>query len=257
MTTASTLNTEAAANLNTVMHGNCVDIMSGMRSETVDFVLTDPPYVNRYATRDGRVIRSDNFTWVKPAFAELYRVLKRDSFCAFFYGWAHIHKFSIAFTDAGFRPIGHIVFPKPYTSGTRFLQYRHECAYVLAKGEPKEPEHPIADVIAWTHCTGNKLHPSQKPLQLLRPLIEAFCPPQGTVLDPFAGSGSALVAAKQLGRQCIGIESKSSIAVLPRYACKSCSPRRPSAATGSRLQPLGVSALFRQRDDRRPADSTK
>jgi adenine-specific DNA-methyltransferase len=103
------------------------------------------------------VIRSDKFTWVKPAFAELYRVLKRDSFCVFFYGWAHIQKFTAAFAEAGFRPIGHMTFPKPYTSGARFLQYRHEFAYLLAKGEPKQPDHPIADVIAWTHYTGNKL----------------------------------------------------------------------------------------------------
>ncbi len=54
--------------------------------------------------------------------------------------------------------------------------------------------------------TGNKLHPTQKPVTALKPLIEAFCPVQGTVLDPFAGSGSALVAARELGRQCIGIE---------------------------------------------------
>ena len=77
--------TAANANLDTVLHGNCVDVMRGIKAESVDFVLTDPPYINRYTTRDGRTIRSDNFQWVRPAFAELYRVLKRDSFCAFFY----------------------------------------------------------------------------------------------------------------------------------------------------------------------------
>jgi site-specific DNA-methyltransferase (adenine-specific) len=204
--TASTFTTADAANLNTVLHGDCVEIMRGMNSETVDFVLTDPPYINRYCDRHGRVIRSDNFVWVKPAFAQLYRLLKRNSCCAFFYGWAHIHKFAAAFTEAGFRPIGHLAFPKAYRSGSRFLRYRHECAYLLAKGEPEVPPHPIDDVIQWTGYTGNKLHPSQKPLPVLRPLIKTFCPPHGTVLDPFAGSGSALVAAKQLGRQFIGIE---------------------------------------------------
>jgi DNA modification methylase len=198
--------TTTPANLDTVLHGNCVEVMRGLKSESVDFVLTDPPYVNRYTTRDGRAIRSDNFQWVKPAFAELYRVLKRDSFCSFFYGWSHIHKFAAAFTEAGFRPVGHLIFPKPYISGARFLRYQHECAYLLAKGEPKQPDQPIADVIPWTHYTGNKLHPSQKPLNVLRPLIKAFCPSQGVVLDPFAGSGSALVAALRLGCRCIGIE---------------------------------------------------
>jgi DNA modification methylase len=206
MTTASTLTTNTAANLNTVMHGDCVETMSRLQPGSIDFVLTDPPYVNRYASDDGRVIRNDRFTWIKPAFAEIYRVLKRDSFCVSFYGWAHIDKFAAAFRDAGFRTVGHFVFPKTYTSATRFLRYRHESAYLLAKGEPKEPHQPIDDVIAWTHYTGNKLHPSQKPTQILRPLIKTLCPPQGTVLDPFAGSGSSLVAARQLGRQCIGID---------------------------------------------------
>jgi adenine-specific DNA-methyltransferase len=54
--------------------------------------------------------------------------------------------------------------------------------------------------------TGNKLHPTQKPVAALKPLIEAFCPSDGIVLDPFAGSGSTLLAARQLGRQFIGIE---------------------------------------------------
>jgi adenine-specific DNA-methyltransferase len=61
-------------------------------------------------------------------------------------------------------------------------------------------------VIQWTHYTGNKLHPSQKPLNVLLPIIKAFCPPHGVVLDPFAGSGSSLVAAQELGRQYLGIE---------------------------------------------------
>jgi adenine-specific DNA-methyltransferase len=85
------------------------------------------------------------------------------------------------------------------------LRYQHEQAYLLVKGEPPPPAQPIPDVIEFPY-TGNKLHPTQKPLAALKPLIKAFCPAGGTVLDPFAGSGSALVAARQLGRQCVGIE---------------------------------------------------
>jgi adenine-specific DNA-methyltransferase len=54
--------------------------------------------------------------------------------------------------------------------------------------------------------TGNKLHPTQKPTAALAPLISSFCPPGGVVLDPFAGSGSTLAAANQLGRRFIGFE---------------------------------------------------
>ena len=59
-------------------------------------------------------------------------------------------------------------------------------------------------MIDWTY-SGNKLHPTQKPISVLLPMVETFSPPRGVVLDPFTGSGSSLLAAKMLGRS-IGIE---------------------------------------------------
>jgi site-specific DNA-methyltransferase (adenine-specific) len=51
------------------------------------------------------------------------------------------------------------------------------------------------------------LHPTEKPIGLLDPLIRYACPPGGLVLDLFAGSGSTLDAARQAGRRAIGIEA--------------------------------------------------
>jgi adenine-specific DNA-methyltransferase len=64
---------------------------------------------------------------------------------------------------------------------------------------------PIPDVLEWCY-TGNRLHPTQKPVPSLKPVIEAFTERGDIVLDPFAGSGSTLLAAKILGRRYIGIE---------------------------------------------------
>jgi DNA modification methylase len=57
---------------NTVLQGDCVNVMRQLRSGGVDFVLTDPPYLAHYRSRDGRTVANDdNATWLKPAFADL------------------------------------------------------------------------------------------------------------------------------------------------------------------------------------------
>lgn len=98
-----------------------------------------------------------------------------------------------------------IVFVKRYTSATRFVRYQHEQAYVLAKGRPANPRDPIGDVLTWEY-SGNQLHPSQKPVSVFAPLVRAFSEPGELVLDPFCGSGSSVVAARNLRRAYVGIE---------------------------------------------------
>lgn len=66
----------------------------------------------------------------------------------------------------------------------------------------------MRSVIYARSCHGRADHPTQKPLDILGPLIEYSCPPGGSVLDPFAGAGSTLVAARMLGRRAIGIEAR-------------------------------------------------
>jgi site-specific DNA-methyltransferase (adenine-specific) len=191
---------------NSIAHGDCIGVMREMDANSVDFVLTDPPYITRYRSRDGRrVANDDNSAWVRPAFAQIYRVLKDDSLCLSFYGWNAVDEFVYAWRAAGFRMVGHVVFRKRYASSVRFLRHHHEQAYLLAKGDPGIPEMALPDVADWTY-TGNRLHPTQKPVGALRPFVEAFCKPGGIVLDPFCGSGSTLVAARELGRNFLGIE---------------------------------------------------
>jgi adenine-specific DNA-methyltransferase len=192
--------------LDRVIYGDCLEIMEQMDAASVDLIVTDPPYLVRYQSRDGRSVpNDDNDRWLCPAFQHMARVLKNDSFCISFYGWNKVDRFMNAWRKAGFVPVGHFTFNKPYASSTLFNQSCHENAYLLAKGRPPKPEKPIRDALGWKY-TGNKLHPTQKPVEVLETLIKTFSTQGSVVLDPFAGSGSTAIAAKNTGRRYIAIE---------------------------------------------------
>ena len=193
--------------LNSIANGDCIEVMRSLPWASVDFILTDPPYLVNYRDRTGRSVANDvgDGAWLKPAFRQMHRVLRPNSLCVSFYGWNKVDLFMDAWKSAGFSVVGHIVFRKRYGSNARFLSYRHESAYLLAKGRPPLPGSPVPDVLDWEY-SGNQLHPTQKPVQPLKTLIGAFTKPGDVVLDPFCGSGSTLAAAQELGRRFIGIE---------------------------------------------------
>lgn len=190
----------------TLHYGDCLEQLAAFPAGAADLVLTDPPYACRYRDNYGRtVINDDRTDWIAPAFKLIARAMRPHSVCVSFYGWNAADRFHQAWQAAGLRPIGHIVWPKPYTSRSGFLEARHEQAYVLAKGNPRKPHRRLQDVQKWTY-TGNQLHPTQKAVEILEPLIETFSDPGQLVLDPFMGSGSTGLAALKTGRRFTGIE---------------------------------------------------
>jgi len=201
---------------NRIVQGDCAEVLKSLPDGAADLAVTDPPYLVNYRDRNGRSIMNDGGDPAfLHAFADLYRVLKPDSFCVCFYGWNRVDEFFGAWKQAGFRPVGHIVWAKNYTSRSGFLQYRHEQAYVLAKGRPARPAKPLADVQPWTY-SGNRAHPTEKAVSILTPLVRAFSKPGDLVLDPFAGSGSVPVAAALAGRRYAGIELEERYCALAR-----------------------------------------
>jgi DNA modification methylase len=192
--------------INTIMQGDCINVMRKMSANSVDFILTDPPYLVNYRDREGRTIQNDaKADWLKPAMREAYRVLKLNRVAVMFYGWTKVDAFFEAWKAAGFQPVGHIVFRKAYSSKSRFLSYQHEQAFLLAKGRPPLPKQPLGDVMDMPY-SGNRLHPTQKPVVVLAPLVRSFTLPGEFVLDPFAGSGSSCAAALLAGRRYLGVE---------------------------------------------------
>lgn len=189
-----------------ILNDDCIEALKKVPDETVDLVVTDPPYLVNYKDRSGRsIMGDDNGDWLEPAFTQIHRVLKNNAFCISFYGWNEVDKFMNAWKDVGFKPVGHLVWYKNYASNSRYLNYRHEQAFLLAKGDPPIPIMILDDIHPWTY-SGNELHPNQKSVEIIKPLIAAFSRNGDLVLDPFAGSGTTALSAKITGRRYLAIE---------------------------------------------------
>lgn len=191
---------------NKIIQGDCTAVLKTIPDMCIDLAVTDPPYLVNYRDRSGRTMANDdNPEKVLSCFPELYRVLKRNSFCVCFYGWNRIELFMTAWKNAGFSPVGHLVWHKSYASRTGYVRACHEQAYLLAKGRPRRYGEAISDVLPWEY-SGNRWHPTEKAVSVIKPLIESFSRPGDLVLDPFAGSGSTAAAAAFSGRDYISIE---------------------------------------------------
>ncbi len=119
---------------NCVFQGDCVDVMQGLSSNSVDFILTDPPYLTNYRPRSGQTILNDNQAdWLVPSAAETYRLLRRDSLCVSFYGWQAADRFieaassDISYSTSPMRPArasSNTVMNAPMSSSRAARRYR-------------------------------------------------------------------------------------------------------------------------------------
>ena len=194
----------------TLFHGDCREILPTLASESIDFILTDPPYLVSYSGRWGAaqgIIEGDSDpAWLMPVFGELWRTLKQNSLCLTFYGWPHAEEFFSTWRQVGFRPVSSVIFIKDRWGLGYFTRSQHEEAILLAKGNPPRPAHSISDVVEYKR-PHLPWHPNEKPVAPISQVMSSYaCSGKGLVLDPFCGSGTTLLAARSLGRRAVGIE---------------------------------------------------
>jgi site-specific DNA-methyltransferase (adenine-specific) len=200
-----------------IRNENCLAVMADMSDESVDIVVTDPPYVvcsggnnNNFGGQLFKVNDGQLFTHIdikaRDYLPELYRVMKPQSDLYLMTSYLHLADFQAAAIEAGFRLHNILVWHKVSSTANRWYMKNIEFTLYLYKGSAKTINNPSSAAMLTIPNPRNKTHPCEKPVQLMRHYIENSSRPGDTVFDPFMGSGSTGVAAIQSGREFIGAE---------------------------------------------------
>jgi len=235
--------------LDTILQGNCIEILNDLPKKSADLIFADPPYnlqlsgdlwrpnMTRVDAVSDQWDQFDGF----PAYDEftrawLYacrRVLKDDGTLWVIGSYHNIFRVGTILQDIGFWVLNDVVWiktnPMPNFRGVRFTN-AHETLiwaskfegarycfnYHAMKGFNDDKQMrsdwllPICSGTERIRVEGEKAHSTQKPEALLYRIILAASDPGGMVLDPFFGTGTTGAVAKKLHRHWIGIEREES-----------------------------------------------
>ena len=204
-------------------HGDCREILLWLVPASVDCVITDPPYGIDYDSGpDGHAgkgsgkrnsderLQGDDTPALYKSLGILRARCKPDCSLYIFYAWNKSVETIQAIEGGGFEIRNIIVWNKnraPFT-GAQYKCKSELILYCYLSGESPQWHGKANENNVWDYDieSVNEFHPTQKPVPLLKRAIKNSSKVGDLVLDPFCGSGSTLVAAKDLGRKAIGIE---------------------------------------------------
>ena len=186
-----------------LVEGDARAFLCSLADESVDLVVTDPPYRfqrgSTYFRRWFPELDDDNWP---PVFAQLYRVLKRDTHAYVFCDWPTASRFSTAAGQAGFRVQTPIIWDKEWIGlGSGAWRPSHEFILWLEKGSRPGNSRARRNVLRARRP--HRGYPTEKPVAALRELIAQSSSRGELVLDPFCGSGNVGRAARELGRRAL------------------------------------------------------
>lgn len=194
-----------------LLQGDCVERMRQLPAESIDAVVTDPPYGISYRGLEDRrpPIANDErpFIWW---LAEAYRVVKDGGALVCFTAWKHQEDFRTAIRIAGFHVASQVIWDRvqPGMGNTACtFAPRHDIIWFATKGRFRFPNGRPPSVLAHNSVPATRrLHSTQKPDGLMGALVRAVTPEGGVILDPCTGSGSTGDAALRAGYRFIGYE---------------------------------------------------
>ena len=222
-----------------LIKGNCIDTMKNLKNNSVDLMVTDPPYNlgNFMRKRDTNLKKMrENFfgdagwddlefeEWIKLMnnfFEESQRILKKGGSMIVFMSLIKIEtiiklaeKNKLYYKTTG---IWHKTNPMPRNMNLHFINSVEGWVYFINQAKTgifNNNSLAIHDFVESSVTPKREKkyggHPTQKPESIIQHFVEILSNPGGVVMDPFMGSGTTGVVSKRCGRSFIGIELKES-----------------------------------------------
>ena len=207
---------------NKIINGDSIESMKSLPSELFDLVVTDPPYKTitggdsngknserpkGMLSGNRKLFKHQNIK-ISDWMSEIYRVLKDNTHCYIFTNALNLTEMLNEAQKVGFKLHNLLVWEKNNCTPSQY--YMKNCEYVLflRKGKAKwiNDIGGSKTVHQFNNIIGNKTHPCEKPIDLLKFYIANSSNENDIVFDPFVGTGSTLVATKELNRQYFGYE---------------------------------------------------
>ncbi len=229
--------------VNKVYNCDCIEGMKIIPSNTIDLVITDPPFgidfkakKENYNRRNSRVLEGYNeivgkdyydFTlmWMK----EIKRVLKQSGSMYIFSGWNYLKDILNAIDELGFITVNHIIWKYQFgvVTSRKYVTSHYHCLYVCID-DKKRKFFPYARfnknikdkegksihyqdkedvwVINREYWNGDIKTPTKLPAEIIKKILAYSSEKGDVVLDPFLGSGQVAVVSKMEDRKYIGFE---------------------------------------------------
>ena len=197
-----------------LLHGDCIELLPKIPNESIDTIITDPPYFLGM-THNGQKGCFNDLAICKPFYEKLFteykRILKTDGCVYFFCDWrSYAFYYPIMYAVLGVKNM--LVWDKKSGPGN-YYTYQHELVIFTTKRHAfnvKGTYNVINNIPAFTSgakkTNGEKVHPTQKPVELIEKFILDSTNGGDTILDTFMGSGTSGVACINTSRKFIGME---------------------------------------------------
>ena len=208
-----------------LINGNCLDTLKNIPNESIDLIVTDPPYpttsrgnagnsggmLQKDINKKGKVFTYNNINCKEYA-PEFYRLLKDGSHCYVMTNHINLIHMLNAFTECGFHFIKSLIWNKGNKIMGQYYMSQYEYILFFRKGKGKKINNcGTSDILSIPNKKtkdkdGKNIHDTEKPIELMEVLVNNSSQENELIIDPFMGVGSTGVACIKNNRNFIGIE---------------------------------------------------